>query len=268
MACCSPCPGRPWRAAFPMPMESFCGESAPGLDRTGRLSRPSLRTPRARPPCPPTLPLSRPTAPLLLSASAGMGFHYADVEEMGAWFLAVADGEAALARRAAQWMARRAWERRHEFAASLPKPDEAVRRAAQSGRVPVVLMDVGDNVGGGSPGDSRVLFDEVLRQGVENSLVILYDPAAVESCVRAGVRGAVRIGDLPGTVRTLSDGLYVETQVRHGGWKYNDQGVTAVVETPQRHTLVLTNRRIAPMSLGQILSLGVHPEGQRILSVQ
>ena len=78
----------------------------------------------------------------------------------------------------------------------------------------------------------------------------------------------MRIGDLPGTVRTLSDGLYVETQVRHGGWKYNDQGVTAVVETPQRHTLVLTSRRMAPMSLEQILSLGIHPEGKRILIVK
>ena len=206
--------------------------------------------------------------PGILSASVAMGFYYADVAEMGASFLALADGDAALARRAAQWMARRAWDRRHEFAARLPKPEEAVRRAAQSGRTPVVLMDVGDNVGGGSPGDSRVLLDEILRQGVENALVILYDPAAVESCVRAGVRGAVRIGDLPGTVRTLSDGLYVETQVRHGGWKYNDQGVTAVVETPQRHTLVLTSRRMAPMSLEQILSLGIHPEGKRILIVK
>src|SRR5205823_6497463 len=144
------------------------------------------------------------------------GFYYADVEEMGASFLAVADGDAALARRAAQWLARRAWERRHEFAARLPQPDEAVRRAAQSSSPPVVLMDVGDNVGGGSPGDSRVLFDEILQQGVENALVILHDPAGVEACVRAGVRESVSLGDLSGSVRTLSDGLYVETQVRHG----------------------------------------------------
>src|SRR5882724_13106793 len=206
--------------------------------------------------------------PGILSASVAMGFYYADVEEMGASFLAVADGDAAVARRVAQWMARRAWERRHEFAARLPKPHEAVRRAAQSGRAPVVLMDVGDNVGGGSPGDSRVLFDEVLRQGVDNALVILYDPAAVEACVQAGVRATVRIGDLSGMVRTLSDGRYTETQIRHGGWTHNDQGVTAVVETAQRHTLVLTSRRMAPMSLEQLLSLGIHPERKRILIVK
>jgi microcystin degradation protein MlrC len=209
--------------------------------------------------------------PGILSASVAMGFYYADVEEMGAAFLAVADNDPALARRAAQWLARRAWDRRHEFAAQLPSPSEAVRLAAQSTRTPVVFMDVGDNVGGGSPGDSTVLFAEILRQGVPNALVVLYSPEAVRACVDAGVRGSVRISspiELAGTVRILSDGRYIETQVRHGGWTYNDQGITAVVETEQQHTVVFTSRRMAPMSLEQILSLGIHPERKRILIVK
>jgi microcystin degradation protein MlrC len=209
--------------------------------------------------------------PGILSASVAMGFYYADVEEMGASFLAVADGDPALARRAAQWLARRAWERRHEFAAQLPGPVEAVRMAAQSNRTPVVLMDVGDNVGGGSPGDSTVLFGEILRQGVPNALVVLYSPEAVRTCIGAGVRESVQIGSpiqLAGTVRTLSDGRYIETQVRHGGWTQNDQGITAVVETEEQHTVVFTSRRMAPMSLEQILSLGIHPERKRILIVK
>jgi microcystin degradation protein MlrC len=200
-----------------------------------------------------------------------MGFYYADVEEMGAVFLAVADDDAALARRAAQWLARRAWDRRHEFAAHLPDPSEAVRLAAQSHRTPVVLMDVGDNVGGGSPGDSTVLFAEIQRRGVPNALVVLYAPEAVRACVEAGVRASVRISspiEVAGSVRTLSDGRYIETQVRHGGWTYNDQGITAVVETEQQHTVVFTSRRMAPMSLEQILSLGIHPERKRILIVK
>ena len=209
--------------------------------------------------------------PGILSASVAMGFYYADVEEMGASFLAVTDGDPTLARRAAQWLARRAWDRRHEFAVQLPSVGEAVRLAALSNRIPVVLMDVGDNVGGGSPGDSTVLFAEILRQGVPNALVVLYAPEAVRACAVAGVRGDVRIDspiELAGTVRTLSDGRYIETRVRHGGWKYNDQGITAVVETKEQHTVVFTSRRMAPMSLEQILSLGIHPERKRILIVK
>ncbi len=82
--------------------------------------------------------------PGILSASVAMGFYYADVEENGASFLAVADGDPALARRAAQWMAGRAWSRRQEFAARLPGPAEAVRLAAQS-----------DRAAGGSDGRGR-----------------------------------------------------------------------------------------------------------------
>ena len=107
-----------------------------------------------------------------------------------------------------------------------------------------------------------MLFIEILRQGVPNALVILYSPDAVRACVEAGVRGSVRINppiELAGTVRTLSDGRYIETQIRHGGWTYNDQGITAVVETEQQHTVVFTSRRMAPMSLEQILSLGFIP---------
>jgi microcystin degradation protein MlrC len=71
-----------------------------------------------------------------------------------------------------------------------------------------------------------------------------------------------------GRVRTLHDGLFEETQVRHGGWTKNDQGLTAVVETAERHTLVFTTRRMAPFSLQQIISLGVYPERKRALVVK
>jgi microcystin degradation protein MlrC len=178
-------------------------------------------------------------------------------------------------------MAERAWERRHEFTGDLPGPAAAVRYAASAPRKPVVLMDIGDNVGAGSPGDSTVLFHELVLQKVPNGLVILFDPESVERCVSAGVRSRVelRVGGktdrqhgeparVAGRVRTLSDGIYIETQVRHGGWGQYDQGITAVVETPERHSIVLTSRRMAPMSLEQVVSLGIDPARKDILIVK
>lgn len=221
------------------------------------------------------------TWPGILSASVAMGFYYADVRETGVGFIAVADGDAALAKKAARWMADRAWARREEFLGNLPGTEEAVRNAAQSLRKPVVLMDVGDNTGGGSPADSTILFAEILRQGASNALVVLYDPAAVEACLESGVRTEVELvvggktdtrhGSpvrIRGRVRTLSDGHFFETQPRHGGWGASDQGITAVVETAEGHTVVLTSLRMPPLSLEQVLSLGIHPERKAMLIVK
>ncbi len=216
--------------------------------------------------------------PDILSASVALGFYYADVPEMGMAFLAVADGNRTQAQHAAEWMAERAWERRAQFTCSLPDASAAVSMALHSSRKPVVIMDIGDNVGGGSPADSTILLHELLDQHAQNALVILYDPDSVQQCLRAGIRSEVslEVGGktdslhgspvrIKGRVRTLSDGIFVEKQVRHGGWGGGDQGITAVVETPERHTIVLTSERMAPMSLEQLLSLGIHPEWKDIL---
>lgn len=197
---------------------------------------------------------------------------------MGITFIAVANQDAALARRAARWMADRAWARRLSFVGNLPSPKSAVEAAKRSTRQPVVLMDIGDNVGGGSAADSTVLFAEILNQRAKNSLVILQEPQNVHECIRAGVRNSVRLCvgakidrrhsspvSIEGTVRTLSDGQFIETQVRHGGWRQMDQGITAVIETEDSHTIVLTNRRLPPVSLEQLLSLGIHPEQKSIV---
>ena len=48
----------------------------------------------------------------------------------------------------------------------------------------------------------------------------------------------------------------------------NDQGLTAVLETAEKHTIVLTSRRMAPFSIEQLLSLGIKPELKRLIIVK
>ncbi len=219
--------------------------------------------------------------PGILSASVGLGFAFADVEKMGSSFLVVADGDPDVAREQARWMAERAWGRRQEFLMDLPSPVDAVQRAASSIEFPVVLMDVGDNVGGGSPGDSTILLAEILRQGVEGALVILWDPAAAQSCVEAGIGTEVRLEvggktddlhgspvSIQGVVGAISDGRFTDDRPRHGGQRIYDQGRTVVLEIPQEHTIVLTSKRMPPFSLEQILSLGIDPEAKRLIVVK
>jgi microcystin degradation protein MlrC len=214
----------------------------------------------------------------IISASVTMGFAYSDVEKMGPSFLAVADGDAQAAKEAAAWMAQQAWDNRKEFVGGAPSPEEAIRQAAASEKQPITLFDVGDNVGGGSPGDSTFLFAEIIKQGVKNSMVVLYDPESVQKCVDTGIGQDVSLSvggksddrhgqpvQITGRIRTISDGFYIEDEARHGGRRFNDQGVTVVVETPEEHTVVLTSLRMPPMSLEQVLSVGVKPQRKKIL---
>ena len=215
--------------------------------------------------------------PGMLSASVAEGYPYADVAEMGMSFLAVHDGDAAAARDAARWMARRAWDRRAEFVGDTPSPDEALRAAAAA-RGPVVLMDVGDNIGGGSPGDSTVLLEAAQRLGVRRFLQTLCDPQAVAACVAAGVGQTVelKVGAktddqhgrpvaVQGRVRVISDGRFEEPTPTHGGFRFFDGGTTVVLETTDEHTLVLTSRLVGNTSIQQMYSVGVRPEAFQVV---
>ena len=216
--------------------------------------------------------------PRILAASAVLGYQYADVEEMGTSFIAVADGDPQAARDAACWMAERAWARREEFIGNAASPEEALREAEAYPEKPVVLMDVGDNVGGGSAADSTVLLEEALRLGIGDMLIVLKDPEAVQACTHAGVSAQIslKVGGktddmhgspvpIQGHLRTLTDGYFIETRPMHGGGRFFYQGLTAVVETEQKHTIVLTSLPMGPGSLEQVRSAGITPEHKQII---
>jgi microcystin degradation protein MlrC len=219
--------------------------------------------------------------PGILAVSFLPGFAYADVPQMGPSVVAVADGDPHLARQVADRVAARLWDLRERFTRRLPGAAEAVALAMRAERLPVVLVDTGDNVGGGSAADGTVLLAEMLRQGATDAVVCLSDPDAVRRCQAVGVGDELTLtvggkvdrwhGDpltLAGRVRLLHDGTYVEPAVRHGGKRVNHMGATALVEGPGRNLLVLTSLRHPPFSLGQLTCLGIRPERQRLLVVK
>jgi microcystin degradation protein MlrC len=215
--------------------------------------------------------------PGMLSASVAEGYPYADVAEMGMSFLAVHDGDASAAHVAAEWLARRAWDKRAEFVGDTPSAEEALRDAVLS-RGPVVLMDVGDNIGGGSPGDSTVLLAEAQRLGVRRYLQTLCDPEAVSACIAAGVGQSVKLPvgaktdemhgrpvDVSGRVRVISDGRFEEPTPTHGGFRFFEGGTTVVLDTDDEHTLVLTSRLVGNTSIQQMYATGVRPETYQVV---
>jgi microcystin degradation protein MlrC len=219
--------------------------------------------------------------PPILAASFALGFPYADVPQMGPSILVVADGDAQRARKEADAVAERIWEAREGMAASLPEASEAVAMALRSSSTPVVLVDFGDNIGGGSAGDGTVILAEMLRQGTTHGVVCLYAPNEVRHCIQAGINARVQLEvggkvdrmhgepvSIEGRIRVLHDGAYIEPQPRHGGRRINHMGLTALLELEGHNLLVLTSQRHPPFSLGQLTCLGIQPERQRLLVVK
>jgi microcystin degradation protein MlrC len=217
----------------------------------------------------------------VLAVSFLLGFPYADVPQMGPSFLAVTDADRDLAQRLVVELSERLWNERAAMQAELPDATEAVRQALSATRTPVILVDFGDNVGGGSAADGTVLLAELLRQGARESLVCLYDPEAVQQCQRAGTGATLTLTvggktdawhgspvTVTGRVRLLHPGTYEESEARHGGMRVHRMGWTALLEMDGGNLLVLTSERHPPFSLGQLTCLGIEPRQLRIIVVK
>ncbi|MBI4605403.1 MAG: M81 family metallopeptidase [Planctomycetes bacterium] len=213
----------------------------------------------------------------VLSASVILGFPYADVAEMGSSAVVVADGDLALARRLAAELGGALWDARRELEGRLAGVEDALERAA-SLEGPVGLLDMGDNVGGGAPGDGTHLVRALRERRLGPAIACLWDPEAVRKAERAGpgarvpLRAGGKTDALSGEpiegdfeVVSLHAGRFEEREARHGGFRAFDQGPTAVVRAADGLTLVLTSRRVPPFSLGQLTSSGIDPTAFRFI---
>jgi microcystin degradation protein MlrC len=208
------------------------------------------------------------------------GFPYSDVARAGFSVLVTfEDGSREAANVIAADLVAAVEVRRSEFEVRLPGPERAVARALQAHRGPVVLVDVADNIGGGSPGDGTVLLRELLAQGATRAVVTIADAEAVRYAAAAGVGQELeifvggKIDDrhgapvaIRGHVVRLTDGRY-RTQ---GTWMTGREfelGTTAVVET-DGVILVLTERAVPPFHSEQLESVGIVPGDAAIIVVK
>jgi len=213
----------------------------------------------------------------VLANSILLGFAYADVAEMGSATLAVADNAPDRAEHLAVELAEYLWQHRAEFCGENISLNEAMQRASQLEGA-ICLLDTGDNIGGGSPGDSTWLAHALIQRHLGPALMCLVDPLAVAECERAGVGQTILLkmgghsGPLHGApletrvkILDLRDGKFEESEPRHGGFSVFDQGRIAVVQTESKLTLILTSLRVPPFSLKQITSCGLDPVAYRVL---
>jgi microcystin degradation protein MlrC len=212
----------------------------------------------------------------VLSVTVAGGFAYSDVPEIGPSVLVVTDNNAELAQKHAKEISSRFWELREDFVPKLSSVSEAVGKAVKSEKNPVILADVGDNIGAGTTGDGTFILSELVKQKAEGAVVIIADEEAVEEAVNIGVgqTADLLIGgkidrfhgepiSLKCRVKLISDGVFRNRgQMRDG--IIEKMGRTAVVENGGIK-IVLTEIKMPPWNLEQLRSVGIEPTNEKII---
>jgi microcystin degradation protein MlrC len=245
--------------------------------------------------------------PNVLDTSIAEGYPYADVVEMGMSWIAITDDDMELAEKVARDMAEMAWTKRIDLNKAVPSIEEALEQAIEryvgpkpdgvenflpddgsalaenepsehSHLGPIVLMDVGDNIGGGSSADSTHILKVAKEMGITGLLQSISDPEAVEACVVAGVGAELALDaggktddmhgkpvHIVGTVTVIDDGPYEETRPTHGGGRFYDDGKRVRFTTIDGMTILLTSKRSGNTAREQMYSMGINPEEYKIV---
>ncbi len=125
--------------------------------------------------------------PGVLSVSLAHGFPWADVPDVGARSLVITNNDPALAEREAKRVAHAFFDKRHDYACAPIPMNTALDMAKNTTSATVVIADMGDNSGGGAPGDATFLLSAMLDRGFANfASGIYWDPMAVRLCQDAG----------------------------------------------------------------------------------
>jgi microcystin degradation protein MlrC len=190
----------------------------------------------------------------ILSLSFGHGFGWADVADVGAKMLVIADGDRAAAERVATDFAERIWRVRHETVTRRDTPDEAIDAilAAPPAR-PLVIADTIDNAGGGAPSDATHVLRRCLERGLRDiALGAFWDPGAVALCreAGAGARLPLRVGGKAS--RTGGDPVDLDVVVHAVADQHSQTGLSgaraamgpsAWIEADGVHLLLNTHRQ-------------------------
>jgi microcystin degradation protein MlrC len=178
-----------------------------------------------------------------------------DITEMGFATVVVTNDDPDKASEVAIDLANAAWSERHAFFETKLVPiDEAIAKALTQAEGPVILSDLADGNGAGSPGDATAVIAALLAAGPpKTSFANIRDPEAARACIDAGIGAEVDLmigGKLDhvynqpirftGVVTFAGPASY-----RFGGGGYTgmgvDMGLCAVVKHEELHLLITSN---------------------------
>lgn len=204
-----------------------------------------------------------------------------DIDELGFAAVAVADGDPALAERVASALAEQAWDEREAFMETELVPiREAIARALARPSGVVVLSDLADGTGAGSPGDATAVIAALLEADPAlPAYVCVRDPGAAREAIAAGRGAAVSIvvGGKLDTVYNRPvrvEGVVTfagPARFRFAGGGYTgvemDMGDCAVIHAGNVHLLILGNT-VMTVDPAMYRAVGLEPADARIVVVK
>ena len=214
--------------------------------------------------------------PRILDISLLLGFYLSDRKETGISVLVTTDADPQLAAAVAQEISDACWARRHAFHTDMVSVEEGVAEAMAADDGLVIMGDLSDSGGAGTPGDGTALLAAFLQQDARGVVIgSIVDPQAVRSAFSAGVGAQVSLevggkidrfhGEpvrISGKVRSLHDGsfrtgtVFMNRTVHRGPVAVIDCGGIEVILT-SRHTIIFEPNHFR--------SLGIEPTERKIL---
>ncbi len=221
----------------------------------------------------------------VLNVSYLPGFFFADIAPTNFTIIVTTDNNPEQAQEAAARIAQYIWDRREDFELNPTPVDEAVRQAMAAPEGPVVMADIGDNPGGGTPADGTVLLEALLRLGADNAVVVpIVDPESVQQAIEAGEGNTVQLKlggkvdtfhgaplDVTARVARITDGTFVHKGPMGTGTTHL-LGPTVVLEIESNGggtvEVITTTYRYQPTDLEVLRSQGIEPTEKQIIVVK
>ena len=214
----------------------------------------------------------------MISSSIMEGFNACDLPHTGPSVFTYATSQS-IAEKSADFLLEKILEREAQFTVDLYPPTEAVQKAielAKSASGPIILVDVQDNAGGGSPSDTVWILDELVRKEAPKTAIgIFWDPAAAALAHEEGEGANVEISlgghSLAGhkpltatyTVRKIHDGNFLGSGPMVKGRSLN-LGKMAHLQLDNIH-IVVSSDRMQALDQSLFRVVGIEPAEMRIL---
>jgi len=204
-----------------------------------------------------------------------------DIKEMGCAVVCVTDGNARMAQKYADDIARRLWDNKQQFDVELTPVPEAIAEALKVKGGPVVLAESSDSTGSGSPGDSTGVLKHLLDAPLDGpAAIFLVDPGAVAAAFEAGVGSTLNLKmggafdrknskpvRVKGYVKLLSDGRWTARARGYNTGITTSMGRAAVIEAGQVNIL-LAERSAMTVDPELFRSHGIDPVHCKIVVVK